>query len=182
MKRVAPDSFPSIHYPASKRLLLSRTMAAISHLHVNGSDRPLNAEGERPLLEILRDELDLIGAKYGCGEGQCGACTVLIDDKPVRSCLTRASAVGDGKIRTVEGLEKDGTLHPVQQAFLDEDAFQCGYCTCGMILSAVALLEAHPQPTDDQFHAAMEGSICRCGSFNRIRAAVKRASDTLANR
>ncbi len=157
-------------------------MATISRLHVNGRDVPLEADGDRSLLGLLRDELALTGCKYGCGEGQCGACTVLIDGKAVRACVTKADAVGEGKIRTIEGLAENGKLHPVQQAFLDDDALQCGYCTCGMILAAVALLENHPQPTDEQFLAAMDGQICRCGGYNNIRAAVKRASETLAVR
>ena len=155
-------------------------MATITRLHVNGRDAALEADGERILLSVLRDDLGLTGCKPGCGEGQCGACTVLVDGKPVRSCSMLASAVGEAKIRTVEGLEQDGKLHPVQQAFLEADAMQCGYCTCGMILSAVALLEQHPTPTEEQFLAAMDGNICRCGVYNNIRSAVKRASETLA--
>ena len=155
-------------------------MATITRLHVNGRDTALQADGERLLLSVLRDDLALTGCKPGCGEGQCGACTVLIDGKAVRSCMIPAAAIGEAKIRTVEGLEKDGKLHPVQQAFLDADALQCGYCTCGMVMSAVALLEAHPRPSDEQFLAAMDGNICRCGVYNRIRDAVRIASETLA--
>ncbi len=157
-------------------------MAMISRLHVNGREVPLQADGDRTLLELLRDALGLTGCKYGCGEGQCGSCTVLVDDRPVRSCITKAGTVADSKIRTVEGLEENGKLHPVQQAFLDADALQCGYCTCGMVMAAVALLEKHPQPTEEQFLAAMNGQICRCGVYNNIRAAVKRAAETLATR
>ena len=157
-------------------------MATISLLHINGRDVPLQADGERPLLGILRDELGLTGCKAGCGEGQCGACTVLVDGSPVRSCMTLAGSVAERKIRTIEGLAENDTLHPVQQAFLDADALQCGYCTCGMVLSAVALLEKHPEPTEAQFHEAMNGNICRCGVYNRIRDAVKRASEALAAR
>lgn len=155
-------------------------MATVTRLHVNGRDLPLQADSDRTLLSVLREDLQLTGCKPGCGEGQCGACTVLVDDKPVRSCRTSAGSVAGAKLRTVEGLEQDGKLHPVQQAFLDADALQCGYCTCGMILSAVALLEEHPQPSEEQFLAAMDGNICRCGVYNNIRAAVKLASENLA--
>ena len=155
-------------------------MATISRLHVNGRDLPLQADGERSLLGVLREELGLTGCKAGCGEGQCGACTVLIDGTPVRSCITPVGSVAEANIRTIEGLAANETLHPVQQAFLDADALQCGYCTCGMILSAVALLEKHPKPTAAQFLEAMNGNICRCGIYNRIRDAVNRASETLA--
>ncbi len=156
-------------------------MATVTRLHVNGRDLPLEADADRTLLSVLRDDLQLTGCKPGCGEGQCGACTVLVDGKPVRSCRAPAGSIGTAKIRTIEGLEQDGKLHPVQQAFLDADALQCGYCTCGMILSAVALLEEHPHPTEEQFLAAMDGNICRCGVYNNIRAAVKAASETLAS-
>lgn len=155
-------------------------MATITRLNVNGRDAALQADGDRILLSVLRDDLGLTGCKPGCGEGQCGACTVLVDGKPVRACQMAAGSVGEAKVRTVEGLEKEGRLHPVQQAFLDADALQCGYCTCGMVMSAVALLEAHPQPTEEQFLAAMDGNICRCGVYNRIRDAVRIASETLA--
>jgi aerobic-type carbon monoxide dehydrogenase small subunit (CoxS/CutS family) len=157
-------------------------MATISRLHINGRDVPLQADGERQLLGILRDELGLTGCKAGCGEGQCGACTVLVDGAPVRSCITAAGSVAERKIRTIEGLAVNEKLHPVQQAFLDADALQCGYCTCGMVLSAVALLEKHPEPTETQFLEAMNGNICRCGVYNRIRDAVNQASKTLASR
>ncbi len=155
-------------------------MATITRLHVNGREAALQADAEKPLLFVLREELGLTGCKPGCGEGQCGACTVLVDGKPQRSCQVKAGSVGEGKIRTVESLEQEGKLHPVQQAFLEEDALQCGYCTCGMILSAVALLEEHPAPSEEQFLAAMDGNICRCGVYINIRAAVKRAAETLA--
>lgn len=155
-------------------------MAKISTLHVNGVARSVAADGGHSLLGVLRDDLSLTGCKPGCGEGQCGACTVLVDDQPIRSCLFKVGDVGESKIRTVEGLEQDGQLHPVQQAFLEADALQCGYCTSGMILSAVALLEKHPQPTEEQLLAAMDGNICRCGIYNNIRAAVKLASETLS--
>ncbi len=151
-------------------------MSRVSSLHVNGRERAVDVDAEQPLLDVLRDELDLTGCKYGCGEGQCGACTVLVDGQPVRSCRTAAGEVSGKPVRTIEDLEKDGKLHPVQQAFLDVDAFQCGYCTCGMILSAVALLEKHPDPTDEQLLAGMNGNICRCGGYNSIREAIRKAS------
>lgn len=154
-------------------------MATITRLHVNGSDIPVQVDGGKSLLGVLREDLQLTGCKPGCGEGQCGACTVLLDGKPVRSCLVNAGAAGDAKIRTIESLEQEGKLHPVQQAFLEADALQCGYCTCGMVMSAVALLEEHPQPTEAQFLAGMDGNICRCGVYNRIRHAVKLAAETL---
>lgn len=130
-------------------------------------------------MSVLRDDLGLTGCKYGCGEGQCGACTVLINGKAVRSCMQTMGGVGGGKVRTIEDLAKDGKLHPVQQAFLDAEAFQCGYCTCGMILSAVALLEEHPEPNEEQIVAGMDGNICRCGGYNNIREAIRKASETL---
>ena len=129
------------------------------------------------LLYVLRDRLNLTGTKYGCGEGQCGACTVLIDGRPTRSCQMHATAVSGRKITTIEGLEGDGKLHPVQQAFLDEEAFQCSYCTPGMILSAVGLLKTNPKPSDEEIIRGMNGNICRCGTYPRIVAAIRRAAD-----
>jgi len=128
---------------------------------------------------VLRDRLDLTGTKYGCGEGQCGACTVLIDGKARRSCRTPASAVGSAQVLTIEGLEKNGRLHPVQQAFLDEGAFQCAYCTSGMIMAGVAFLKDHPTPTETEIARGMNGNVCRCGTHPRIVAAVRRASQAL---
>jgi aerobic-type carbon monoxide dehydrogenase small subunit (CoxS/CutS family) len=150
-----------------------------SKIHVNDRELTVEAEPLRPLLSVLRDDLELTGCNYGCGEGQCGACTVLIDGKAVRSCRETLGGVGMKKVRTIEGLAENGRLHPVQQAFLDVDAFQCGYCTCGMILSAVSLLAEHPDPTDEQILAGMEGNICRCGGYNSIREAIRKASETL---
>ena len=144
-------------------------------LLVNGMRKRVSAPADEPLLDVLRERLQLTGTKYGCGEGQCGACTVLLNGRAVRSCLTPASAVGDASVTTIEGLEQDGRLTPVQQAFLDEDALQCGYCTSGMIMSATSLLRAHPDPTEDQTLMLMNGNVCRCGTYPRILAAIRRA-------
>ncbi len=149
-------------------------------LKVNGTDLHVSAPAETSLLSVLRDRLDFTGTKYGCGEGQCGACTVLLDGKPARSCITAASGVAGVNITTIEGLEQNGRLSSVQQAFLDEGAFQCGYCTSGMVLSATALLRDTPHPTEQQIVAYMNGNICRCGTYPRIVAAVKRASQSPA--
>lgn len=145
-------------------------------LNVNGAPLKVNAPGEEPLLFVLRNHLNLTGTKYGCGEGQCGACTVLINGSAMRSCLVPASAAVHKKIVTIEGLEADGKLTAVQQAFLDEEALQCGYCTSGMILSATALLGKTPHPTEEQIVAAMDGNVCRCGTYPRIVAAIQRAA------
>lgn len=151
-------------------------------LLVNGLRHTVDAEPPRTLLGVLRDELDLTGTKYGCGEGQCGACTVLIDGHPSRSCHTPAGLAVGKKITTIEGLESNGRLHPVQQAFLDEEAFQCSYCTPGMIMSAVGLLAANPKPTDADIIRGMNGNICRCGTYARILAAVHRAANSGGSR
>jgi aerobic-type carbon monoxide dehydrogenase small subunit (CoxS/CutS family) len=145
-------------------------------LTINGARRRLDTDPERSLLAVLRDDLDLTGAKYGCGEGQCGACTVLLDGQPVRSCITRIGTLAGKKVTTIEGLEHDGQLHPVQQAFLDADALQCGYCTPGMILGAVALLDKTPNPSDAEIVRGMNGPICRCGTYPRIVRAIQTAS------
>ena len=149
-------------------------MATRLKLRVNGAEHEVQAEPGATLLNVLRDQLGLTGTKYGCGEGQCGACTVLIDGKARRSCQTPAA--GAGEIRTIEGLEKNGRLHPLQQAFLDEDAFQCAYCTPGMIMAGVAFLETHPEPSDEEIVRGMNGNVCRCGTYPRIVAAVRRAA------
>ena len=151
-------------------------MADVLELHVNGAVHRVDAAPRRNLLGVLRDELGLSGAKYGCGEGQCGACTVLIDGHPVRSCVTVASAVAGKPITTIDGLARDGKLHPLQQAFLDEGAMQCGYCTPGMIMASVSLLAKEPRPTREQIVAGMNGNICRCCTYPRIIAAIERAS------
>ncbi len=154
-------------------------MSTMLELQINGTKRRVETEPDRTLLSVLRDDLDMTGSKYGCGEGRCGACTVLIDGKAVRSCST---AVGDcaGKpITTIEGLEKDGKLHPLQEAFLAVGAMQCGYCTPGMILSGVALLNRNPEPTAEDVVAGMGGNICRCGTYARIVQAVRKAGETM---
>lgn len=150
-------------------------MAATTRLEINGEPREVAADAGRSLLSILRDDLLLTGCKYGCGEGECGACTVLIDGKATRSCITPLSDVTGKRITTIEGLETAGKLHPVQQAFIDCGAMQCGYCTTGMIMSGVGLLKDHPQPTREQIVEGMNGNICRCGTYNRIMDALQRA-------
>jgi aerobic-type carbon monoxide dehydrogenase small subunit (CoxS/CutS family) len=151
-------------------------MPKVTELHINGRTYALQADADESLLSVLRDRLGLTGSKYGCGEGQCGACTVLIDGNPRRSCITKVGAVGAKSITTIEGLEKNGRLHPVQQAFLDAEALQCGYCTSGMIVTAVALLESKPNPSEDQIRHFMQGNICRCGTYPRILEAIQRAA------
>ena len=145
-------------------------------LNVNGAQRRVSASSEETLLSVLRNRLDLTGTKYGCGEGQCGACTVLLDGREARSCLVSVESAANAKIVTIEGLEQNGKLSAVQQAFLDEGAFQCGYCTSGMILGATSLLNDRKNLTEEQIIAAMEGHICRCGTYPRIVDAIKRAS------
>jgi aerobic-type carbon monoxide dehydrogenase small subunit (CoxS/CutS family) len=145
-------------------------------LNVNGAQLRVSASSEETLLSVLRNRLNLTGTKYGCGEGQCGACTVLLDGRSTRSCLVSVETAAKAKIVTIEGLEQDGKLSPVQQAFLDEGAFQCGYCTSGMILGATSLLHEQHHPTEEQIVEGMEGHICRCGTYPRIVEAIKRAS------
>ena len=149
---------------------------------VNGKPRAVETEPERPLLEVLREDLGLTGTKYGCGEGQCGSCTVLLDGKPALSCLTPVRSAEGRKIVTIEALAANGKLHPVQQAFLDEGAMQCGYCTAGMVLRTVALLESTPRPSDAQIVDALNGNICRCNGYVRILAAVRRAAASAERR
>ena len=149
-------------------------------LTINGAKMPVSAPGEETLLSVLRNRLNLTGTKYGCGEGECGACTVLLDGKAVRSCQTLISEAGGAKITTIEGLEQHGQLTPVQQAFLDEDAFQCGFCTSGMIMRATALLRDTPAPTESEITTRMNGNVCRCGTYPRIVVAVQRASHSIA--
>jgi isoquinoline 1-oxidoreductase subunit alpha len=144
-------------------------------LTVNGAERDVTAPPDMPLLWVLRDLLGLTGTKFGCGVAQCGACTVHLDGAPLRSCVTPVSAVGDKKITTIEGLSPEGN-HPVQRAWAELDVVQCGYCQSGQIMAAAALLAAKPDPTDADIDAALSGNICRCGTYQRIRAAVHRAA------
>lgn len=151
-------------------------------LLVNGTEHTLDVLPDQSLLSVLRHNLELTGTKYGCGEGQCGACTVLLAGKPVRSCLTSVNSAAGKKITTIEGLEQNGRLHPVQEAFLSVEAFECGYCTSGMIMSAVALLTQNPSPKDDAIQNFMNGNICRCCTYPRIVEAVRQAADTAKTR
>ncbi len=151
-------------------------------LLINGTSHRVDVPAEETLLTVLRDELDLTGAKYGCGEGECGACTVLVDGHPVRSCMTRAATLEGKRITTIEGLSSPGKLHPVQQAFLEQDAMQCGFCTSGMVMSAVGLLSRQAKPSDEEIVRAMNGNICRCGTYPRIVAAIRMAAMTEGTR
>lgn len=144
-------------------------------LTVNGKKQTISTDPERPLLDVLREELHLTGTKYGCGEGRCGACTVLMNGERVLSCVTPVVRANKKSITTIEGLAEGDTLHPVQQAFLAEGAMQCGYCTPGMIMTAVALLEKNPNPSDEDITAAMNVNICRCNGYTKIINAVRRA-------
>ena len=154
-------------------------MPDIKELRINGTKVRVSADEEQSLLGVLRDDLGLTGAKYGCGEGRCGACTVLADGEPIRSCVTKLGAVAACEIMTIEGLEKDGKLHPLQEAFLEVGAMQCGYCTCGMIMSGVGLLRKTPDPTLEEVIEHMNGNICRCGTYGRIVAALSIAAKTI---
>jgi aerobic-type carbon monoxide dehydrogenase small subunit (CoxS/CutS family) len=145
-------------------------------LRVNGAAQRVDVEADESLLDVLRDVLELTGAKYGCGEGQCGACTVLIDGRATRSCITAIGECVGKSITTIEGLEQDGKLHPLQAAFIECDAMQCGYCTPGMIMSGVALLERNPDPKPDEVARSLNGNICRCGTYGRIVKAVCQAA------
>jgi aerobic-type carbon monoxide dehydrogenase small subunit (CoxS/CutS family) len=148
-------------------------------LTVNGTKRSVEAPPEESLLSVLRNRLQMTGTKYGCGEGQCGACTVLLDGRSARSCRTQVSEAAGKKITTIEGLARNGRLHPVQAAFLETEAFQCGYCTPGMIVSAVGLLETNPNPGEEDIAGHLTGNICRCGTYPRILAAVKQAAQAM---
>jgi len=151
-------------------------MARVTELLVNGGRRRIDVDADRTLLSVLRDDLDLTGAKYGCGEGQCAACTVLVEGVATKSCITKVGAVAGKKVVTIEGLAPQGGLHPVQQAFLDADALQCGYCTPGMILASAELLQRNPKPTRDEIAHALEGNLCRCTGYSHIVDAVEYAA------
>jgi aerobic-type carbon monoxide dehydrogenase small subunit (CoxS/CutS family) len=154
-------------------------MARVRELKINGDKVPVDVESDRMLLGVLRDELDLTGAKYGCGEGRCGACTVLLDGRAVRSCITTVGEAAGSAITTIEGLEHDGKLHPLQAAFLDHAALQCGFCTCGMILQGVSLLRENAHPSSEDILRAMDGNVCRCGTHPRVVAAIQTAAKAL---
>jgi aerobic-type carbon monoxide dehydrogenase small subunit (CoxS/CutS family) len=143
---------------------------------VNGQKKSVTTDPERPLLDVLREDLGLTGTKYGCGEARCGACTVLLDGKPVPSCTTPVSKAEGKAVLTIEGLAAGDKLHPVQEAFLAEGAFQCGYCTPGMILATVALLRETPQPTEEQIRTGLDRHVCRCGAYPKVVKAVRRAA------
>jgi aerobic-type carbon monoxide dehydrogenase small subunit (CoxS/CutS family) len=151
-------------------------MVGPTELQVNGTKRRVGGDPARSLLNVLRDELDLTGCKYGCGEGRCGACTVVIDGKATRSCVTPVGECEGKRITTIEGLERDGKLHPLQEAFLHTSAMQCGYCTPGMIMNGVALLDKNPALTTEDITSAMQGNICRCGTYTRIVQAILEAA------
>lgn len=145
-------------------------------LAINGKSYSVDADAQTSLLTVLREDLDLTGSKYGCGEGMCGACTVLIDGKATRSCITRVGSVAQKKITTIEGLATGDHLHPVQEAFLEVGAMQCAYCTSGMIMSAVALLQKNPNPQEKEIVDFMDGNVCRCGTYPRIVSAIQKAA------
>lgn len=153
-------------------------MANVTSLSVNGRKRPVNVDSQTSLLTVLRDYLNFMGTKYGCGEGQCGACTVLVDGQTTRSCTMPVGRVAGKQITTIEGLEKDGKLHPLQEAFIEADALQCGYCTSGMIMAGVALLRKNPKPSREEIVTHMDRNICRCGTYHRIVKAIEIASGT----
>ena len=148
-------------------------------VEVNGQPHDIEIDTRSTLLDVLREELGLTGAKRGCDRGECGACTILLEDMPVNSCMILAATVSGRRIRTVEGLSSSGSLHPVQQAFLENDGAQCGFCTPGFLMSATALLEGNPSPTDDDIRSALAGNICRCNAYGRIIESVRVARDAL---
>jgi len=153
-------------------------MARVTALTVNGNKMTVDVDSTVSLLSVLRNDLDLTGSKYGCGEGQCGACTVLLDGQPIRSCTTQVGRAAGKQITTIEGLERDGKLTPLQEAFIKADAMQCAYCTSGMIMTASALLNKSSRPNRDEIVSAMNGNICRCGTYQRIVNAIEIAAGT----
>jgi aerobic-type carbon monoxide dehydrogenase small subunit (CoxS/CutS family) len=153
-------------------------MGNVTSLNVNGKKLRVDVDPQTPLLYVLRDHLNLTGTKYGCGEARCGACTVLVDGQPVRSCVTPVARATEKQIDTIEGLEKDSKLTALQEAFLKADALQCGYCTSGMIMSATALLNKNPKPSRDEIVKHMDGNVCRCGTYLRILNAIEIAAGT----
>ena len=155
-------------------------MAVTVHLEVNGRRESVSTDPDRPLLDVLREDLGLTGTKYGCGEGLCGACTVLIDGEPARSCITPAKKVEGKAVTTIEGLGEGDRLHPVQEAFAEDGVLQCGYCAPGMILTVVALLRGNSSPTDQEIREALDGNICRCCTYPTIVAAVRKAAVAVA--
>ena len=172
-----PESLRSRWVPRSEIVVreIAKTMQRQIELNVNGKSLTVTTDEERPLLDVLREDLGLTGTKYGCGEGECGACTVLMGDVAVRSCITSIGEAQGETIRTIEGLANDGTLHPVQQAFIDKQAMQCGYCVPGQILTAVALLRQKPQASQQEIVEEMDGNLCRCCNYVNILEAVKHA-------
>tara|TARA_R110000868_G_scaffold55266_2_gene171917 strand:- start:534 stop:998 length:465 start_codon:yes stop_codon:yes gene_type:complete len=150
---------------------------AIFNLNINGSEHSVDVDSNTPMLWVLRDHIKLVGTKYGCGIAQCGACTVHLGDNAVRSCQLPISAVGEQKITTIEGLSEHGD-HPIQRAWLEIDVPQCGYCQAGQIMSASALLKRNPNPSDEEIESAMNGNICRCGTYTRIKKAIKTAASS----
>jgi len=150
---------------------------AIFNLKINSKEFQVDVDPSTPMLWVLRDHLNLVGTKFGCGMAQCGACTILVDGFAVRSCITKVDSVGDKKITTIEGLSENGD-HPLQQAWIEHDVPQCGYCQSGQIMNAAALLKANPHPTDVEIEFAMNGNICRCGTYTRIKAAIKTAANS----
>lgn len=157
-------------------------MPRVTALNVNGKRRAVDVDASVSLLSVLRDDLDLTGTKYGCGEGRCGACTVLLNGQLTRSCVTQVGRAAGKQITTIEGLEKDGTLHPLQEAFIKADAMQCAFCTSGMIMAAAALLSKNARPSRDEIVSGMNRNICRCGVYQRIIEAIQIASAQTANR
>jgi nicotinate dehydrogenase subunit A len=152
-------------------------VTATTSIHVNGQRHDVSADSDTALLYVLRNDLKLKGARFGCGVGQCGACTVLVDGRPVQSCDFPLSAAAGKSITTIEGLAENGKLHPLQQAFVDEQAAQCGYCITGIIMSAKALIDANPRPSDADIRSALKGNLCRCGTHQRILRAIRRVAE-----